>query len=138
MKITLTRLNYTNESTGGVMCLGDRFFAYTLEDRLHDGPKEFGRTAIPAGRYRLVINMSERFKKRMPLLLGVPGFSGVRIHGGNTAADTLGCILVAEKRVNADRIMSSLSARLVELLEAEDGQHEIEIINAWSNGRFTV
>jgi len=52
-----------------------------------------GRTAIPAGRYRVDITYSNRFKRQLPLLMGVPGFAGIRIHPGNTHADTEGCLL---------------------------------------------
>ena len=55
--------------------------------------KVYANTAIPAGRYEVVITYSNRFKKHLPLLLNVPGYSGIRIHPGNSAADTAGCLL---------------------------------------------
>jgi hypothetical protein len=50
-------------------------------------------TAIPRGVYPLSVTMSARFKKRLPFLDGVPGFSGVRIHGGNKAENSEGCLI---------------------------------------------
>lgn len=79
---------------------GVSYFCDTLEptwrDYKHGAQKIMGISAIPEGRYAVVITWSPRMKQWLPLLLGVPMFSGIRIHAGNTAADTAGCILVGE------------------------------------------
>jgi hypothetical protein len=85
--------------------MGNFFKCFTLED-VDRGlnqrmpldeikkAKVFSRTAIPSGRYQVTINMSTRFNRPMPELLNVPDYAGVRIHSGNTAADTDGCLLL--------------------------------------------
>lgn len=55
--------------------------------------KQKGVTAIPTGRYKLAWTDSARFGKKTLQLLDVPGYGGIRIHSGNTAADTEGCLL---------------------------------------------
>lgn len=58
--------------------------------------KKLGETAIPSGRYRVEVTYSPKFKRWLPVLHDVPGFTGIRIHAGNTSADTDGCILVGK------------------------------------------
>jgi hypothetical protein len=105
MEILVSRDIKTATSTISHVKVDGKQFCFILEDTdrgLHQDmrPDEIakikvhGKTAIPAGRYEVIINFSSRFKQYMPLLLNVPGFSGVRIHWGNTAVDTEGCPIV--------------------------------------------
>lgn len=92
-------------STLGSLYLGTDMVCYTLEDldrrlELHQEAKVAKQTAIPRGTYTLQLSYSYRFKKMMPEVLNVPGFSGIRIHKGNTDADTEGCILVGMVRTS--------------------------------------
>ena len=87
--IRVTRTTKGTKGTVGQMQLGREVIAVTLED-----PTGEGKGPIPAGTYRIVLSYSERFQQLLPELLGVPGFTGIRIHAGNTSADTAGCLLV--------------------------------------------
>lgn len=99
MKVLVIRHLHGNLSTQGAMYVDGKFFAYTLEDKVQkDGVKIYGETAISAGIYRVKSSYSARFKRYLPEILEVPKFSGIRIHGGNNAKDTLGCILIGKKR----------------------------------------
>ena len=97
--MTLTRIAKRETYTIGRLAINGTYFCDTLEPTWRDigvgrpGRKVMGRTAIPEGRYPLVVTFSPRFKRWLPLLLHVPQFSGIRIHSGNTADDTEGCIL---------------------------------------------
>jgi len=129
MKILVARTWYDEKWTGGIMLVDYAMFGYTLEDPVRFTPKIPEKTAIPAGLYEVRVDMSNRFKKLMPRLLSVPGFTGVRIHGGTTAADTGGCILVAKETDRAGKVWGARSGDLTQKLLAALGPHWIEVIN---------
>ena len=122
MKLTLTRKVMTGESTIGVLSIDGIFQCYTLEDVTRKGSKVWGATAIPAGTYKVLVTMSPRFKRLLPLIVDVPGFDGIRIHPGNTAKDTEGCILVGTSSgkdvVNNSRV--AFEALFSKLKDAKD------------------
>lgn len=92
LKLIRDREHSPDGCTFGRLYVDGKPFCWTIEDEERD-EKVYGRTAIPTGKYQVVVTRSVRFKRDLPLLLAVPNFSGVRIHPGNTAADTEGCIL---------------------------------------------
>lgn len=109
MLMHLKRKLFLSGCTVGELSINGAFECYTLEDAVRERKGEPverwkipGQTAIPAGTYGVVISMSGRFRKLLPLLIGVPGFDGVRIHTGNTANDTEGCILVGSAKIVAE------------------------------------
>lgn len=110
LPVEIRREIYTGKSTIGRLFLNGKFECYTLEDcERPQGAKVAGATCIPAGSYALVINRSARFRRLLPQLLEVPGFAGIRIHPGNTDADSEGCILVGQTRAE-DFVGSSRAA----------------------------
>lgn len=89
------------------------------------------KSAIPEGSYRVVVTKSQRFRKYLPLLVGVPGFEGVRIHAGNTSRDTEGCILVGQNLQVGKVLWSRIT--LEKLMKLIENEKEIYIIikNTW-------
>ena len=95
MKLTLKRNFKGADYTIGKLYIDGHYFCDTLEDTIRPANKKIaGKTAIPAGNYKVVKSYSPRFKKILPEILNVPNFTGVRIHAGNTAKDTDGCVLL--------------------------------------------
>ncbi|GAB4042191.1 DUF5675 family protein [Spirosoma litoris] len=146
MELLLKRTDRTEAYTGGILgqVLMENALPFvpicqTLEDPIREfGPHGEGKikskTAIPPGRYRVILSLSTRFKKVMPELVNVPFFAGIRIHPGNTVDDTDGCLLVGQQRVKNELIDSrSAYARLMTILEKADAKKEkvfLTIVNS--------
>lgn len=110
MILEVFRTPSTDKCTLGKLFIDGIDTCYTLEDVVRE-EKIYGETAIPAGRYRVLITHSNRFQRDLPLLVDVPNFTGVRIHAGNRAEDTHGCILVGTHvSPNGDAITESRAA----------------------------
>ena len=108
MKLEVKRFEYGTNYTVSRLYVDGTYQCYVLEDVVRlPGIKIVGNTAIPAGTYKVIINMSPGKKKLLPRLLDVPGFEGILIHSGNTDADTEGCLLVGESWNGGDWIGSS-------------------------------
>lgn len=126
MKIELFRDDMNPERTLGTLYIDEIKIAETCEDadrHLEDGgEKVYGKTAIPRGLYKVGLSFSHHFKRILPEVLEVPGYSGVRIHGGNSADDTLGCILVG--RVRTANGIANCAATLQRIIDMIDEAEE--------------
>ncbi len=134
MKLTLIRTDMLPDKTFGLLDVDGRFECFTLEDtdrKLESNPtgKIYGETAIPRGKYVVVLDFSHRFKQIMPHVLGVPLFDGIRIHTGNTAADTHGCVLVGQMRTATGLVAAKpASEKLMQKLSACKEQITLEVM----------
>lgn len=133
IKLTLVREPTVRSASGenytlGRMYLKNVFLCHTCEDEdrfLENGvvEKVYGKTAIPRGEYVVTVTFSNRFGKPLPLVHDVPGFEGVRIHGGNRAEDSLGCILVGKVRTsNGIAQCADVVNRIIGEIDAADDE----------------
>lgn len=128
MNLTLQRTEQSTGYTLGTLAVDGAPYCLTLEDEVRpDGQKIPGATAIPPGRYRIVVDYSPRFGRAMPHVLDVPGFAGVRIHTGNTVADTQGCILVGMDHIKAMLLRSREAYRplLAKISDAIEDKQQV-------------
>ena len=140
MEIRINRIARKERYTIGNMYVDDTYFCDTLEDAdrgLVDTMeideilenKLKGITAIPTGKYDVIVSFSPRFKRVLPLLLNVKGFEGIRIHAGNTAEDTEGCLLVGENKEKGKVLNSraTFERLMAILLECEKKKEKVTI-----------
>jgi hypothetical protein len=97
MRLKVLRTTFTDRSTIGELYVDDAFACFTLEDMVRP-VKVPGMTAIPEGVYVMTVSFSSRFRRLLPEIHNVREFTGVRLHPGNTDADTEGCILVGQTK----------------------------------------
>ena len=119
LKLKLVRKYFGETYTIGDLYIDGVFFSNTLEDKNRDIDKNgifnnsetkvYGKTCIPFGTYKVILSMSSKFKKILPLLLNVPQFDGIRIHSGNTDEDSSGCILVGINDIKGRRSKSTIT-----------------------------
>jgi hypothetical protein len=118
MELILIRKHFTEKYTIWKLFSEQKYICDTFEDVVrdlndinHDGDfddegegKIYGKTAIPCGRYKVLISHSVKLKRILPILLKVPGFTGIRIHGGRNETWTEGCILVGENTIKGQLV----------------------------------
>lgn len=140
MEIQVNRIARKDGYTIGRMSLNGEYFCDTLEDTDRGlnstmssdeilSKKRKGITAIPTGEYDVILTFSPRFKRVLPLLLSVKGYEGVRVHAGNTAEDTEGCLLVGENKEKGKVLNSraTLEKLMSVLLKCEKRKEKISI-----------
>ena len=121
MELLLKRIFRGDKYTIGRLYIDGNYYCDVLEDTdrglSNDMSEEeikkikiYGKTAVPTGRYKVDVTYSPKFKRHLPILLNVKGFSGIRIHSGNTHEDTLGCLLVGYNKVKGQVINSRVTS----------------------------
>lgn len=130
MKILLRRTFRGADYTIGKLYIDSELLCNTIEDKIRDynrdgdlddagETKVYGKTAIPYGTYDVDLTMSPKFKRILPLVKNVKHFVGIRIHRGNTAGDSAGCILPGENKVKGKVVNSTkYEMKIIELMLA--------------------
>ena len=128
MKLLLNRVYLHEDYTIGKLFVNGEYFSDTVEDKVRDANKDgdlldegeakvYGETAIPYGKYKIELSMSPKFKRMLPLILDVKHFTGIRIHKGNTAQDSHGCIIPGENKIKGGVINSTFyEIKLVDIM----------------------
>lgn len=139
MKLKLKRIFKGDKYTIGKLYIDGVYYCDTLEDTdrgLTSSMSEeeikklkvYSMTAIPTGIYKIEVTFSPRFKKKMPVLIGVKGFSGIRIHSGNDETHTSGCILCGFNKEKGKVINSKIvTSKVYALIENAINNNEVEI-----------
>lgn len=104
MELTLERKIHNENSTEGNLYINGKWFANTIEDVVRAKPGEwnkslkvYAKTAIPYGKYPVLVTWSNRFNRMLTGVFNVPDFEGIRIHNGTSEISSAGCIIISYK-----------------------------------------
>lgn len=141
MELNVKRIARKDGYTIGRLFINNEYFCDTLEDtdrglsstmQVNEilAKKVKAQTAIPTGKYDVILTFSPRFKRVLPLLLSVKGYEGVRVHAGNTNKDTEGCLLIGENKVKGQVLNSraTLEKLMSILLDCEKKKEKVTIL----------
>ena len=145
MKLTLKRKFLGDKYTIGDLLIDGKFFCNTIEDKVRGLPatcpytskgqsckckgKIYAETAIPAGMYKVTMEYSPRFKRKLPFLHNVPHFIGVLIHSGTTAVDSAGCLICGNNTIKGKVTESRVTSDKLNAILSKEKHITIEIIN---------
>ncbi len=144
MKLLLKRHFKGTEYTIGRLYIDGEYFCDTLEDTVRDLPatcpntsqwencecseKVYGKTAIPPDIYKVTMEYSPRFKRKLPLLHNVPHFLGILLHSGNQASESHGCPLLGFNTVKGKVLNSRVTSDKLNAILSEQDEITIEIV----------
>lgn len=145
MKLTLKRKFLGDKYTIGDLLIDGRFFCNIIEDAVRKLPgtcpytpkgqscqckgKVYAQTAIPAGTYKITMEYSPRFKRKLPLLHNIPHFIGILIHSGNDESSSAGCLIVGNNTIKGKVTNSRVTSDKLNAILSKETQITIEIIN---------
>ena len=141
MELKVKRIARKDGYTIGRLFINNEYFCDTLEDtdrglsstmQVNEilAKKVKAQTAIPTGKYDVILTFSPRFKRVLPLLLNVPGYQYIRVHNGNRPDSTEGCLLVGENKAKGQVINSraTLEKLMSVLLDCEKRKEKVTIL----------
>lgn len=145
MKLILKRKFLGDKYTIGDLLIDGKFFCNTIEDTVRGLPstcpytpkgqsckckgKIYAQTAIPTGTYKVTMEYSPRFKRKLPLLHNIPHFIGILIHSGNDESSSAGCLIVGNNTIKGKVTESRVTSDKLNAILSKETQITIEIIN---------
>lgn len=154
MELILERKYRNADSTEGNLYVNGKWFCHVVEDVVRAKPgqwkkelKVYAKTAIPYGRYRVLVTYSPKFKRLLTAILDVPDFTGIRIHSGTSHKSSAGCPIISKvaddgdgtrnRLVKDDRAMNELCDMVLKAQKKEKVWIEIvekkELASSWLN-----